>query len=251
MKISIFGRELTVRKSILALSIILLASILGLSGYFIMSRNDGIIIRSEAVYEEDEKSRKKTAEEKAGAEPDADTVKTTEKEEIQVYIVGCVKKPGLVTIKKGDLINDAIAAAGGATGEADLDNVNLAYRLNENTMIRVKSKKDERAEIKNVTKSVPVSNKQTEAGDGVELIVNSGGAVLNDNKGESTGGKVNLNGAAVEQLDSLPGIGVETAKDIIAFREKSGPFKRPEDIMKVPGIKGSKYNKIKDLITVE
>jgi len=60
------------------------------------------------------------------------------------------------------------------------------------------------------------------------------------------GEKVNINSAPKEKLDALPGIGPVKAQAIIDGR----PYSKPEDIMKVKGIKQGEYNKIKDIITV-
>ncbi len=63
--------------------------------------------------------------------------------------------------------------------------------------------------------------------------------------------KVNINKASKDQLAKLPDIGPKTAEEIINYREKNGPFKKIEDIKKVSGIGDKKFEKIKDLITVE
>jgi competence protein ComEA len=62
--------------------------------------------------------------------------------------------------------------------------------------------------------------------------------------------KVNINTATAEQLQELPGIGKKVAERIIEYREKN-QFEKPEDLMQVKGIGAKKYEKIKDLITVE
>jgi competence protein ComEA len=61
------------------------------------------------------------------------------------------------------------------------------------------------------------------------------------------GQKVNINTATKEQLDALPESGPVKAQEIIDGR----PYQKPEDIMKVKGIKEGTYNKIKDYITVK
>jgi competence protein ComEA len=61
------------------------------------------------------------------------------------------------------------------------------------------------------------------------------------------GQKVNINTAAKEELDALPGIGPVKAQAIIEGR----PFKTIEDIMNVKGIKDGEFAKIKDIITVK
>ena len=49
-------------------------------------------------------------------------------------------------------------------------------------------------------------------------------------------GKVNINTATVKELVKLKRIGQKVAERIIQYREKEGPFEKPEDIMKVKGI---------------
>ena len=48
--------------------------------------------------------------------------------------------------------------------------------------------------------------------------------------------KVNLNTATLEELMSLDGIGQKVAERILNFREKNGPFQKPEDLMMVKGV---------------
>lgn len=62
--------------------------------------------------------------------------------------------------------------------------------------------------------------------------------------------KVDVNKAEALELQSLPGIGPALAERIIQHREKNGPFKRPEDLMNVPGIGEKKFETLKDKITV-
>ena len=66
----------------------------------------------------------------------------------------------------------------------------------------------------------------------------------------SASGLVNLNTANVTQLETLPGIGKSTAERILEYREKSGGFKKIEDLMNVRGVGEKSFLKLKPLVTV-
>lgn len=61
--------------------------------------------------------------------------------------------------------------------------------------------------------------------------------VLTINAGDSE--KININTASAEELAQLKGIGSSHAVKIVEYREKNGPFKTPEDLMKVSGIRNT------------
>lgn len=81
----------------------------------------------------------------------------------------------------------------------------------------------------------------------VILVILSG--IINLHAGEMA--KVNINTASVEELTQLNGIGPSHAAKIVEYREKNGPFKLPEDVIKVPGIGQKTFENNKDLILVE
>jgi competence protein ComEA len=62
--------------------------------------------------------------------------------------------------------------------------------------------------------------------------------------------KININTATVEQLTQLKGVGASSAAGIIAYREKNGPFQKPEDLMQVPRIGRKTFEKNMALIAV-
>ncbi|MCD8145010.1 MAG: ComEA family DNA-binding protein [Oscillospiraceae bacterium] len=64
-------------------------------------------------------------------------------------------------------------------------------------------------------------------------------------------GKVNINTATSEELQTLDGIGEVKAQAIIDYRTENGPFQVPEDLLKVSGIGEATLDKIIDDITVE
>ena len=61
---------------------------------------------------------------------------------------------------------------------------------------------------------------------------------------------ININVANIKELEELPGVGQATAKAIIQFRTKSGPFKRPEDLLAIRGISQAKFEKMRPYVTI-
>ncbi|MGD0855968.1 MAG: ComEA family DNA-binding protein [Dehalococcoidia bacterium] len=101
----------------------------------------------------------------------------------------------------------------------------------------------------------------TKAGDSLTSLISAAG--LSDNadtnhvklyvpaKGEaSQPQKVDLNRAEVWLLQALPSIGEGRAKMIVAFREKNGPLRSVDDLLKIEGFGQSLLDKIKGLATV-
>lgn len=61
---------------------------------------------------------------------------------------------------------------------------------------------------------------------------------------------LDLNTATALQFAQLPGIGATTAKAIVQFREKSGPFERVNDLLAIRGISSRKLERIRPYVTV-
>ncbi len=57
-----------------------------------------------------------------------------------------------------------------------------------------------------------------------------------DAGGVSTAAGFDPNRAGVAEWDALPGIGLTRAKAIVAFRDSVGPFRRLDDLGRVPGL---------------
>ena len=182
--------------------------------------------KDEAVYDEAELGLVNDVEDEADGSADR-------KAEIYVHVTGCVKTPGIVILKEGSRIVDAIEAAGGKTSDADLNKLNLAYVLNDGDKLYVPSKKDKTENIEYITN-----------GSGDNVI--TGGTGKMDGKSSL----ININTASKEELASLTGIGDATATKIIEYRKANGKFSKIEDIKNVPGIGDSKFENIKGSITV-
>ena len=147
---------------------------------------------------------------------------------IIIHITGAVKTQGVIELKEGDRIIDAIDKADGITEDADLSKVNLAYVLEDGQKLYIPSFQDDEI-IKTVTD-----------GSGDDVIID----------GESSNKIVNINRANQTELETLTGIGPSTALKIIEYRKENGNFKKTEDLMDVPGIGESKFDAIKNDITV-
>ena len=155
-------------------------------------------------------------------------VENSEKSGVYVYICGEVVAPGVYELSEDSRIYEAVDAAGGFTENAARESVNLASKVSDGMQITIYNKEE-----------------------AASLPAGSGSAVGNAGQGGTSGsGLVNLNTATKEELMTLKGIGEAKAEDIIRYREKSGGFKKIEDIMKISGIKEAGFQKIKDNITV-
>ncbi|MGH9701815.1 MAG: ComEA family DNA-binding protein [Candidatus Acidiferrales bacterium] len=75
-------------------------------------------------------------------------------------------------------------------------------------------------------------------------------ATAGDTKKHPPAHPLDLNTATAEQLEQLPAVGPTTAKSIIQFREKSGPFRRVEDLLAIRGITKQRLTKIRPYVTV-
>jgi len=153
-----------------------------------------------------------------------------EEEKMIVHITGGVKKQGIVEVKENARINDAIEAAGGITGDADLSNVNLAYKIEDGQKLYIPKIED-----KNQTNIVSEE---------------AGANVLTANEEAIKSTYIDINKASAEQLEKIPGIGSQTAQKIIEYRTQNGKFKNIEDIKNVSGIGDAKFETIKNFIRV-
>lgn len=61
---------------------------------------------------------------------------------------------------------------------------------------------------------------------------------------------ISINSATYEELIKLKGIGSTLAKRIIEYRESNGSFRNLDELKNVSGIGNSKYEKIKEFITL-
>ena len=63
-------------------------------------------------------------------------------------------------------------------------------------------------------------------------------------------GKVNINTASAQQLETLPGVGPKLAARIVEYRQKSGGFKSTQELMNVKGVGEKSFGKLQSYLTV-
>lgn len=165
----------------------------------------------------------------------------TNENNIIVHIAGCVKYPGIVSLKEGDRISDAINVAGGLTEFASIKNVNLAYVLEDGQKIYIPSND----EILDPNFSQEIITQ--EAGDQILVDSSSSSSSIT----ATSNPIINLNTATQTELETIPGIGPSLALKIIDYRKENGNFTTKEDIKNVSGIGESKYESMKDFICVK
>ncbi len=146
------------------------------------------------------------------------------KKEIPVYICGEVENAGVYLLEEGSLIDDLLKKAGGATDEADMISVNLAQEVVANSQVYIPNKNE------TLVQTTTLED---------EKIVN-----ISD-------GKININIATVDELDTLPSIGETRAKAIISYRDENNGFKSLEEVKNVSGIGDKIYEGLVDLIKIE
>ncbi len=136
-----------------------------------------------------------------------------------MHVVGQVVRPGLVRLRPGARLADAIAAAGGARPVADLAALNLARLVIDGEQIRV-----------------PRPGEAPAPGSGMAGPPGSGGGAGGPGSPSGSGAPVSLNSADVAALDSLPGVGPVLAQRIIDWRTQHGRFTSVDELGEVSGI---------------
>jgi competence protein ComEA len=144
-----------------------------------------------------------------------------------VAVAGAVVAPGIVRLVDGARVTDALAAAGGAAGDADIDRLNLAATLHDGDRVYVPRRGE---------------------GDAPEVIAPNGGAAVGGATATTRPAPVDINRAGADQLDQLPGIGPSTAAAIVDYRNQHGPFRSLDDLAQVRGIGPAKLEQLRPLV---
>ena len=132
--------------------------------------------------------------------------------QVMVHMTGQVRTPGVVRVKHGSRVSEAVDQAGGFTEDADRDSVNLARLVVDGEQIKVPSLNSSKAQDE----------------------VSSGQAAT----------CIDVTQADAQTLQGLDGVGPALAARIVTYR-KSHPITRVDDLVAVPGIGVSILEKIR------
>lgn len=149
---------------------------------------------------------------------------------IKVYVSGAVMEPGIYELPLGVRADVALAAAGGVRENANMEKVNLARKLKDGQQVNVPSLKIKSSRGSNALPMAPLT---------------ANGAAIS-----AWQGKVRINSASLEELDTLPGVGPAMARRIIAHRQRSR-FNSLADLCKVRGLGKNKIARLQEYISFD
>ena len=151
---------------------------------------------------------------------------------IIVDVGGAVNSPGVIELPEGSRIYQAIEKAGGVTRDGDLDQINQAILLNDCDKLYIPTFQD--------------GEKQTTSSNNHQGV----GLISASSANSNSDGRVNINTASQEELETLNGVGPVTANKIIDYRTANGRFDAIENIMEVPGIGEKTFASLKDRLCI-
>ena len=153
---------------------------------------------------------------------------------VVVHVAGAVARPGVLRLPQGSRTDDAVAAAGGAAPDADVNRLNLALPVQDGQKIYVPRQGE-------AMPAPPDSSGPAAAAlDGLGPPGEPSGA----------GGKINLNTASAAELDALPKVGPVLAQRIVDWRNEHGAFTSVEELDAVDGVGPRMLEALLPLVTV-
>lgn len=149
---------------------------------------------------------------------------------VYVHVDGAVHLPGVVSLPSGARVFEAIDAAGGASEDAELREMNLAARVTDGQKLVIPARASPlSAEADG--RPTPAATPQTPTAAGAP--------------------RININTASQRVLETLPGIGPVTAGRIVEYRQSNGPFARIEQLRDARLVNAPTYERIRGLVSVE
>jgi competence protein ComEA len=143
-----------------------------------------------------------------------------------IYVTGEIKSPGVIQVSPGSRVQDVVTASGGLLPEADIQQINLAAQVSDGQKINIPRLGQQAAQTSKSASKNPAP----------------------DANGIS---QISLNQASQKELESLPGIGEEKARAILAEREKRGGFQSVDDLLEINGFSQKLIDQIRPYLYIE
>lgn len=181
------------------------------------------------------------------------TVATSASGVVYVHVVGQVKRPGVVSLKPGARVADAVKAAGGLSTSADLAAVNLARAVSDGEQIYVPKPGEKHQPQAPDAPAAPAASGGTNGDAGAASAAQSNAGQASPGASSASGGSggtVNLNTADLAALDALPGVGPVLAQRILDWRTEHGKFSSVEELNEVSGIGDKAMERLRSKVTV-
>ena len=163
--------------------------------------------------------------------------------EVVVHVAGAVNTPGVYRLKPTARVIDAVNAAGGVTASADTAAVNLALPLLDAEQVYIPTRSSKKPHT-----TVAVQRKLPTTPNSPSSTVAA--AIVGATESSVNSALININTSTALELEALPSVGPSTAKAIVSFRTKNGPFGKAEDLLKVPGIGDGKLAAMKPFVAL-
>lgn len=136
-----------------------------------------------------------------------------------IEVMGIVKRPGIYLFDAAPSCVEAVRKGGGIAEGVVLDTRNRMLILKSGDRLTI------------------VKKNSGEAG----ILITE----MDADKRLALGIPVNINSADAEGLTALPGIGSHLAARIVRFREERGPFKSPDELLRISGIGKKKLKRLR------
>jgi competence protein ComEA len=164
--------------------------------------------------------------------------------DIQVYVLGAVKSPGVYTLASTARVVDLIKAAGGPLPKANLVALNMAAKLTDGEEVYVTLVGETPPTYMGGVPSLNGGNSTPVATAGTGGTGGTSGTVT----GTATGQMININTASASDMMSNLHVSSKTAQSIIDYRTQNGNYTSVAQLLQV--VSRSIYDKVRSQCTV-
>jgi len=168
--------------------------------------------------------------------------------ELVVQVTGEVNRPGIYRVAPGTRVYELVQMAGGLTGCADQEAVNLAQLLEDGQKVAVPRLPEPEPVAESPEKPIPPKQQPSSVSPPTATVLPS--EITKPPTPPSQPYIVDLNTATQADLERVPGIGPVLAARIIAYRQRYGLFKTVYELRLIKGVGQQTFDKIKPYVTV-